>query len=276
MPPYDPHPKNPHHCHCGSGHLAHPVPALPAVSRRKAHPESHHLPGQGTGSRRVWSSGGVLSEKCKPAYRKPRSAGAACHRPGGGTASVEAADSSVHRRGHGVLYAAGAILILITKEASGNLRRLLSVSKKSTAANPWLSRMGIPSKCRNTSRRSAKPTLCKGGWHGAAVTGGLYGSSDAITIPQSKIEDFCQLPLHKGAFGCSRTSAFLDVSQKNRETVPHSFFESLGSLRKFPEALFYRNSCPTAMTKGRLTAKATVDSSTDLAHSSGRVSVWMA
>ena len=97
-----------------------------------------------------------------------------------------------------------------------------------------------------------------------------------LTIPQSKIEDFCQLPLHKGAFGCSRTSAFIDVSQKNRETVPHSFFESLGSLRKFPEALFYRNSCPTAMTKGRLTAKATVDSSTDLAHSSGRVSVWMA
>ncbi len=27
------------------------------------------------------------------------------------------------------------------------------------------------------------------------------------TIPQSKIEDFCQLPLHKGAVGCSRTSA---------------------------------------------------------------------
>ena len=25
----------------------------------------------------------------------------------------------------------------------------------------------------------------------------------AATIPQSKIKDFCQLPLHKGAFGCS-------------------------------------------------------------------------
>ena len=26
-----------------------------------------------------------------------------------------------------------------------------------------------------------------------------------LTIPQSKIKDFCQLPLHKGASGCSRT-----------------------------------------------------------------------
>ena len=42
------------------------------------------------------------------------------------------------------------------------------------------------------------------------------------TIPQSKIEDFCQLPLHKGAVGCSRTSAFIDVSQKNWKIVPHS------------------------------------------------------
>ena len=47
-----------------------------------------------------------------------------------------------------------------------------------------------------------------------------------LTIPQSKIEDFCQLPLHKGAVGCSRTSAFFDVSQKTRKTVPHSLFDS--------------------------------------------------
>ena len=33
-------------------------------------------------------------------------------------------------------------------------------------------------------------------------------SSRAFAIPQSKIKDFCQLPLHKGASGCSRTSAF--------------------------------------------------------------------
>ena len=43
-----------------------------------------------------------------------------------------------------------------------------------------------------------------------------------LTIPQSKIKDFCQLPLHKGAVGCSRTSAFIGVSQKNRKIVPHS------------------------------------------------------
>ena len=37
-----------------------------------------------------------------------------------------------------------------------------------------------------------------------------------FTIPQSKIKDFCQLPLHKGAFGCSRTSTVFDGSLKNR------------------------------------------------------------
>ena len=35
-----------------------------------------------------------------------------------------------------------------------------------------------------------------------------------LTIPQSKIKDFCQLPLHKGAVGCSRTSAFFDSYRK--------------------------------------------------------------
>ena len=48
-----------------------------------------------------------------------------------------------------------------------------------------------------------------------------------LTIPQSKIKDFCQLPLHKGAVRCSRTSAFIDVSQKNNRIVPHSFFDCL-------------------------------------------------
>ena len=38
-----------------------------------------------------------------------------------------------------------------------------------------------------------------------------------LTIPQSKIKDFCQLPLHKGAIGCSRTSTFIGDSQKNRK-----------------------------------------------------------
>ena len=47
-------------------------------------------------------------------------------------------------------------------------------------------------------------------------------NSRTFTIPQSKIKDFCQLPLHKGAIGCSRTSAFFVASQKNRKIVPHS------------------------------------------------------
>ena len=37
----------------------------------------------------------------------------------------------------------------------------------------------------------------------------------SLTIPQSKIKDFCQLPLHKGAVGCSRTSAFIDSPSEN-------------------------------------------------------------
>ena len=59
-----------------------------------------------------------------------------------------------------------------------------------------------------------------------------------LTIPQSKIKDFCQLPLHKGASGCSRTSAFIDVSQKNKRIVPHSFFDSLSSPPLPGEGLF--------------------------------------
>ena len=40
-----------------------------------------------------------------------------------------------------------------------------------------------------------------------------------LTIPQSKIKDFCQLPLHKGAIGCSRTSAFFGNSHNVRGIV---------------------------------------------------------
>ena len=45
-----------------------------------------------------------------------------------------------------------------------------------------------------------------------------------LTIPQSWpcVRRPCQLPLHKGASGCSRTSAFIDISQKNLRIVPHS------------------------------------------------------
>ena len=43
-----------------------------------------------------------------------------------------------------------------------------------------------------------------------------------LTIPQSKIKDFCQLPLHKGAFGCSCTSA-IDESPAGEESRPGEF-----------------------------------------------------
>ena len=45
----------------------------------------------------------------------------------------------------------------------------------------------------------------------------------------------------------------------------HSFCDNYTSNRN----------CPAAMTAGRLTAKEMVENSTDRAHSSGRVSVWM-
>ena len=94
------------------------------------------------------------------------------------------------------------------------------VSKKSAKhvaiGNRWLSSVGIPSKCQDTSR------LCRDG--GIVRSSKVFIDCCNLTIPQSKIKDFCQLPLHKGAFGCSRTSAFIDVSQKNRKIVPHSLF----------------------------------------------------
>ena len=55
--------------------------------------------------------------------------------------------------------------------------------------------------------RQSPPFYTRGGWHGFAVTGGIVRSSKVflnchdLTIPQSKIKDFCQLPLHKGALG---------------------------------------------------------------------------
>ena len=41
-------------------------------------------------------------------------------------------------------------------------------------------------------------------------------------------------PLTQGSLGCSRTSAFIDASQKNRKIVPHSFltsYKGAGALR---------------------------------------------
>ena len=72
----------------------------------------------------------------------------------------------------------------------------------------------------------------------------------SFTIPQSKIRDFCQLPLHKGAVGCSRTSAFVDVSQKKKRIVPHSFFDSLKRSAVTGTALLFSLSQACGVHKG--------------------------
>ena len=61
----------------------------------------------------------------------------------------------------------------------------------------------------------------------------------SFTIPQSKIRDFCQLPLHKGAVGCSRTSAsfwlamtfFFGSPQKHPKS--RNMEKAIGALRIF-------------------------------------------
>ena len=55
-----------------------------------------------------------------------------------------------------------------------------------------------------------------------AVFPGILNSRN-FTIPQSKIKDFCQLPLHKGAAGCSRTSAFFDSKKPSHLSVRRFF-----------------------------------------------------
>ena len=81
------------------------------------------------------------------------------------------------------------------------------------------------------------PLLIKGSCH--EVTEGIRTSGIPrtlcecnFTIPQSRacVRRASQLPLHKGAGGCSRTSAFIDISQKNLRNVPHSFMSCPKSL----------------------------------------------
>ena len=106
----------------------------------------------------------------------------------------------------------------------------------------WLSGVEIPSKCQDASGEAQRPLVCKGGKRLPLLTKGSCPSAHtgaegirtpmfpstynkcSCTIPQSRacVRRASQLPLHKGAVGCSRTSAFIDVSQKNRKIVPHS------------------------------------------------------
>ena len=68
------------------------------------------------------------------------------------------------------------------------------------------------SKCRKNEETNrgmqleeGKPPLCKGRWLPGGQTEGLMRLNQGSwkyplqTIPQSKIRDFCQPPLHKGA-----------------------------------------------------------------------------
>jgi hypothetical protein len=45
--------------------------------------------------------------------------------------------------------------------------------------------------------------LCKGKWHGASRDGGIV-NVPVKAIPQAEIKDFCQPPLHKGAFAAEK------------------------------------------------------------------------
>ena len=53
------------------------------------------------------------------------------------------------------------------------------------------------------------------------------------------------------------------------------FIKYLMFVHRFCENYISNRNCPTAMITGRLIAKQMVENSTDRAHSSGRVSVWM-
>ena len=53
------------------------------------------------------------------------------------------------------------------------------------------------------------------------------------------------------------------------------FTKHLMFVHSFCENYTPNKNCPAAMTTGRLIAKEMVENSTDRAHSSGRVSVWM-
>lgn len=100
------------HRHGRSGHRAHPVFALPPLSRRKAHAKIHPIPGNGPSLCCVRPAGGLLPQGRKPVFGKPRHPGTALDRRRGRPASLEAADAAFHRRGDPLLYAAGAACVL--------------------------------------------------------------------------------------------------------------------------------------------------------------------
>ena len=53
---------------------------------------------------------------------------------------------------------------------------------------------------------------------------------DAVLQSLSQKSKIFASSLYTREPGCSRTSAFIDVSQKNKRIVPHLFFDSLSSL----------------------------------------------
>ena len=72
-----------------------------------------------------------------------------------------------------------------------------------------------------TVKDSKKAPLCKGGWIFAKQKDWGIVKSRQLTIPPSKIKDFCHLPLHKGGF------LVLSYAVTSRENVRH-IFRTLG------------------------------------------------
>ena len=113
--------------------------------------------------------------------------------------------------------------------AYGQCRMALPVSAcQKSPKNTLLFRTSRIQQCGNSLQvsgrfwRSAKPTLCKGGWHGAAVTGGLYVFKRIPFLPQYvnpsvKNQRFLPAPFTQGSRGAPapvHLSMFLKRSRK--------------------------------------------------------------
>ena len=110
----------------------------------------------------------------------------------------------------------------------GQCRMALPVSAcQKSPKNTLLFRTSRIQQCGNSLQvsgrfwRSAKPTLCKGGWHGAAVTGGLYVFKRIPFLPQFvnpsvKNQRFLPAPFTQGSRGAPAPVRFSIVLSSSR------------------------------------------------------------
>ena len=123
----------------------------------------------------------------------------------------------------------------------GQCRMALPVSAcQKSPKNTLLFRTSRIQQCGNSLQvsgrfwRSAKPTLCKGGWHGAAATGGLYVFKRIPFLPQFvnpsvKNQRFLPAPFTQGSRGAPAPVHFSmvpvktgDVSSGSSSCLPRS------------------------------------------------------